>query len=106
MAVEDRVHGRGCEPELPADRMRSAAAARPLGQHQPLQQLRAAPRRVVRPARAVLESFAGAEAADPLRGGLPRATAADGGGRDRRAGADCHYKPLSLAKAESSITMN
>jgi len=106
VAAKDRVHGRGGEAELPADRVRAYAKPPARVEDRLLDPRRCLSRRSVRSARAVDQAFAAAVAADPLRRRLPRATRQPRRGSDRPAAANQLDQTHSLAEAESSISMN
>jgi len=106
VAAEDRMHRRGGEVELPADRVRAGPQLLAGRKHGSLDPRRRLSGRVMRPARAVGQPFAAAVAADPLRRRLARATRQPRRGSDRLAPPDQLDQTQPLAEAESSISMN
>jgi hypothetical protein len=74
-------------------------------QHRTLHHRRRPPRRATRPRRAIGEAFAAPLPTDPLRGSLTRATNQHSRRGDRQPGSNKGNKPLSLAAAESGISM-
>jgi hypothetical protein len=70
VAVQDRVHGRGCQAQLPGNVVGALAEPCACLKNEPLDRLGRFGRRAMWPARAVLEPLAAAEASDPFRAGL------------------------------------
>jgi hypothetical protein len=66
---------------------------------------RRAPRRATWARGAIVEPFTAARSADPLGSGLPRAADDERGCADRGPGEDERNQALSLAAAESGISM-
>jgi hypothetical protein len=103
--AQDCVHGRGGEAERPAERVRAEAQLAAGAQDRLLDRRWRPPRRAARARGAIVEPLAAARPADPLRGRLPRAADHQRGSGDRRACASERDEPLSLAAAESGISM-
>ena len=74
VAAQHRMHSRGRDTERESDRVRALVELGSLRQDRLLEKGRTAPGRMVRPARAVEQSFALSHSRNPFRAGLPGTT--------------------------------
>ena len=105
MTAKYRVHGRGGEPERPADHVRPFAKLLACAQDRSLERFRGSARRAVRSAGAIAKGLTAPATVDPLGRGLPGAPDHERGRGDRHPGRDQVTETPTLTNGQDRICM-